>query len=372
MISPLGQIRTPDAWRPVRSLGTVVSAPAAQADTVSMRPRETCPPIASPFLHVPAAADRVTNHHVHSRALSFVTGAMMLGGVLANALAGNLSPVAMATPPTTPVASQSAAVPARQAPPVTLQAVDVSVVETPTVATVAPPAQNVATPETTAPPEKTATPGKAATSEKTATLEKAASAPAQAQAPATAESAPAKAEVPMPPKRPTFDQASSRPAPAAKPAAEKAVSEGKHKLELPEVPKSPIDKLADSLGVSSKLLESSSDTAISSLERLPGSVRTMYKNLDFRYKKLMIEKLHGSTSVLFTEISHKQAFIDGQAMGVDAFNKMHELVGESVQQGKIDGGTGHKLDQAIEAFRHMTREQRAAVVSLLERDVAHH
>ena len=98
----------------------------------------------------------------------------------------------------------------------------------------------------------------------------------------------------------------------------------------------------------------------------------MYKSLDQRYKQLMVSKLHGSTSTLLGEVNHREAFIEGSAMGFDTFDKLKEMLSESVEEGKISSATANKLSQVIESFRHMSRTQRSAVVTLLERDVASH
>lgn len=305
---------------------------AAPTDSLAVSPCDTRPSLPDWRTFVPPSAHRRQGDAARLQATSLLTGVLMMGGAIFSTLAGTLPAIVHAAPP--PVAEMASnRLPTPEKPSLAPQTAASPVHAPKTLLAVEPEVIAAAAPE----------------------------------APR------AHVEVPLPSRRPHFDATptphQAQPETARTATNPRPPAETKSTLKLPPVPTPPLEKLAESLGVSGRLLETASPTAISSLERLPVSVRTMYKNLDDRFKRLMVQKLEGKTSVLFTEISHRQAFIDGQAMGVDAFDKMHELVHENVDSGKIDAGTARKLDQAIEAFRHMTREQRAAVVGLLERDV---
>jgi hypothetical protein len=126
--------------------------------------------------------------------------------------------------------------------------------------------------------------------------------------------------------------------------------------------------LARSFGISSQTLQYSG--ASTALAKLRPEIGEMYKNLKPEHKKLIVDKLHDTSGFLFIQISNRDAFINGSAAGVNAFDEMQSALKENVADKKLDAGTAQKLSEAIDAFRTMTPQQRAAIVSVLEADVA--
>jgi hypothetical protein len=129
-----------------------------------------------------------------------------------------------------------------------------------------------------------------------------------------------------------------------------------------------VEQLADSLGVSSSLLARGQSVAV--LERLPLEARTMYRDMPAKYKRIIVQKLHETSGFLFLQVSHRDAFIQGAVGGTNVFDYMEQELQSKMASGTVDRTTAGVISQTIEAFRHMSAHQRAAVVSLLEADVA--
>lgn len=125
--------------------------------------------------------------------------------------------------------------------------------------------------------------------------------------------------------------------------------------------------LAQSMGVSPNVIGAQS---AGPLQQISPDILSMYREMPAGNKKFINDKLHGSTGFLFIQVSNKQAFIDGSAAGKDAFDHMKGVLAESVKSGKLDSTTAQQLSGAIEQFRTMTPDQRAALVQVLEADVA--
>lgn len=134
---------------------------------------------------------------------------------------------------------------------------------------------------------------------------------------------------------------------------------------------SELKKLGDSLGLQAETLQKVAGKAgvVDSLSVMPGDLREMYRTLDQKYKKEMVEKLQGTTGFLFIQVSNREAFVNGKAAGVDAFDRMQETLKEAVSDGKVATKDAGKLGGLIEGFRSMTSVQRAALVTVMEADI---
>lgn len=108
---------------------------------------------------------------------------------------------------------------------------------------------------------------------------------------------------------------------------------------------------------------------LDALESLPANVLRLYRDLPQAQKRTLVDKLHGSTSVLFTSINHRQAFIKGTAMGRDVFSHMQGQVEKNRERAKLSPQAAAQLTAALNAFRTMTPGTRETIVQLLEADV---
>jgi len=106
------------------------------------------------------------------------------------------------------------------------------------------------------------------------------------------------------------------------------------------------------------------------LSVLPKEMREMYRNLSTEHKKFMNEKLQGSSGFLFIQVSNKEAFIKGEAAGYNTFDEMQKMLKKKLQSREVDQSLAAKLSRSIETFRGMSLAQRAAMVGLLEADMA--
>lgn len=131
-----------------------------------------------------------------------------------------------------------------------------------------------------------------------------------------------------------------------------------------------LDRLARSYGLNPQVLhnvEARGDLA-QVLKILPPQMRDVYKTINQQHKKFIVEKLHGSSGFLFVRVSHRDAFIKGEAAGHNTFDEMQKMLQESVRDGKIDQSMQNRLASAIETFRTLTPQQRSAIVQILEAD----
>jgi hypothetical protein len=130
--------------------------------------------------------------------------------------------------------------------------------------------------------------------------------------------------------------------------------------------------LAHTFGLKADVLQNlpSQDVA-QTLETLPGSAKSAYRELTPQHKQLFFDKLQGSTSVFFVTVNNRDAFVKGSVAGFDTFDQMQKKLDESISAGKIDPNLKPALTSCIEMFRQMSPAQRDAVVHLLEADLGH-
>jgi len=134
---------------------------------------------------------------------------------------------------------------------------------------------------------------------------------------------------------------------------------------------SDLAKLARSYGLDPTVLEKAVDNGeiAGALKILPTEMRQMYRELSGQHKKMIVEKLQGTSGFLFVRVSNRDAFIKGEAMGVNTFDEMEKMLGEKAEEMKLDGALKNKLFRSIQEFRKMTPQQRSALVTLMELDV---
>jgi hypothetical protein len=106
------------------------------------------------------------------------------------------------------------------------------------------------------------------------------------------------------------------------------------------------------------------------LRDIPEAVRQAYRSLSAQEKQEIAQRLQGTSGFLFFTVENRQAFIDGQAGGVDVFDHLRAQLQEQVSSGKLERSAFRRLSQALGSLRTLTPQHRAAIVQLLETDVA--
>lgn len=131
-------------------------------------------------------------------------------------------------------------------------------------------------------------------------------------------------------------------------------------------------RLAQSYGLKTEVLQQVDSThGVADLLRvLPSNMRHLYRGMPAQSKKVLLEQLQGSTRVLVVNVSHRNAFINGEAAGRNVWDEMQRGLSEQFKQKKLDPLSYARLTGAVGTFRDMSPQQRGAFLELLRADVA--
>lgn len=105
------------------------------------------------------------------------------------------------------------------------------------------------------------------------------------------------------------------------------------------------------------------------LHELPTDVMQRYGDMNANQRQAMVRHLSGSTRIAFVTINHKDAFIKGTAMGVDAFPKMKEQLDDDVTDGRLKSSEAEQLKSTLDRVKELSQDQRSTIARfiLLER-----
>jgi hypothetical protein len=127
---------------------------------------------------------------------------------------------------------------------------------------------------------------------------------------------------------------------------------------------------ASRLGVSQEMVDRllENQPLADTLQTLPDTLASQYKELNANQRKVMGELLEGRTAF----ISHRGAFISGRAAGMDAFPKMKGRLDDLVEKGKLTREEADFMKSALDQMKTLTPLQREAIADfiLLERTLA--
>lgn len=97
------------------------------------------------------------------------------------------------------------------------------------------------------------------------------------------------------------------------------------------------------------------------LRKLPPEVSSMYDKMSTKARDDAGKQLAGSTF----GVSHRDAFVTGQAMGMDTFNYMGDSVKKGMAAGKINAKEGEAMLKALPSLRNLSQKQRDAIADML-------
>lgn len=97
------------------------------------------------------------------------------------------------------------------------------------------------------------------------------------------------------------------------------------------------------------------------LRKLPPEVSGMYDKMSTKARDEAGKQLSGSTF----GVSHRDAFVTGQAMGMDTFNYMGDSVKKGMASGKINPKEGEAMLKALPSLRNLSQKQRDAIAEML-------
>ncbi|MBX3170149.1 MAG: peptidoglycan-binding protein [Candidatus Eremiobacteraeota bacterium] len=97
------------------------------------------------------------------------------------------------------------------------------------------------------------------------------------------------------------------------------------------------------------------------LRKLPPEVTGMYDKMSSKARDEAGKQLAGSTF----GVSHRTAFVTGQAMGMDTFNYMADSVKKGIADGKINPKEGEAMLKALPSLRNLSQKQRDAIADML-------
>jgi len=106
----------------------------------------------------------------------------------------------------------------------------------------------------------------------------------------------------------------------------------------------------------------------STLESLPARAMDLYKGASPSEKATLATQIHGHTSVLFSTIDHRQAFISGSAMGRNTFDYLSGQLDDKVKAGTVSAADAARQKNALAALKPLSPSQREAFIRLLEAD----
>ncbi|MBN9417162.1 hypothetical protein ABS71_12755 [bacterium SCN 62-11] len=97
------------------------------------------------------------------------------------------------------------------------------------------------------------------------------------------------------------------------------------------------------------------------LRKLPPEVSGMYDKMSPQARKEAGVQLSGST----WGVSHREAFVTGQAMGMDTFSYMGDKVKKEMAAGTMNAKEGEAMLKALPALRNLSSKQRDAIAEML-------
>lgn len=98
------------------------------------------------------------------------------------------------------------------------------------------------------------------------------------------------------------------------------------------------------------------------LQTLPDTLASRYKELNANQRKVMGELLEGRTAF----VSHRGAFISGRAAGMDAFPRMKGRLDDLVESGKLTRAEADFMKSALDQMKTLTPRQREAIADFIE------
>ena len=102
------------------------------------------------------------------------------------------------------------------------------------------------------------------------------------------------------------------------------------------------------------------------LKSLPDSVIGTFSSLTPGQKMVLTKELYGKSTIVFKTIVHKDAFITGKAMGLDAFPTMLGRIDDHVKKHEVTPAEAKSLKETLEQMKPLSVEQRKAIFSVLE------
>ena len=97
------------------------------------------------------------------------------------------------------------------------------------------------------------------------------------------------------------------------------------------------------------------------LRKLPLAVTGMYEKMSPNARQEAGKQLTGST----WGVSHRDAFVTGQAMGMDTFNYMGDKVKKEMAAGTMNAKEGEAMLKALPQLRALSNKQRDAIADML-------
>lgn len=100
---------------------------------------------------------------------------------------------------------------------------------------------------------------------------------------------------------------------------------------------------------------------LEAFRKLPPQISERYGQLSPRVRQQLFQQLSGST----WGVSHREAFVRGSAMGMDAFKMMGDKLQKAAAEGKISPTEARQLQQDMQQLRALRPEQRSLVAEVI-------
>jgi hypothetical protein len=104
---------------------------------------------------------------------------------------------------------------------------------------------------------------------------------------------------------------------------------------------------------------------VEQLKTLPQDVVARFGSLNANQRRVLGQEIQGKTRFGLVVVQHREAFVKGKAMGMDAFPRMIDKLEEHVKKGSLSAREGAPLIEAVEEMRALTPAQRESIATIL-------
>ena len=130
-----------------------------------------------------------------------------------------------------------------------------------------------------------------------------------------------------------------------------------------EAPSGQMAQQAASMGVSSEMVKHFGNIkqGPQRIKSLLQDVSSNYQSANQRQKDFLYKGFNGKTSVLFVTVSHRDAFIKGEAMGKNIFPMIQEKIDKGINDGKLTLNDANNLKKQVQWASKLTPQERQVV-----------
>ncbi len=126
---------------------------------------------------------------------------------------------------------------------------------------------------------------------------------------------------------------------------------------------SPLFASAQSAGVSSEVIShfQNSESGPGKMQNLLDEVHQNFGSISQRQKDFLSDGFNGKTRILFVTVSHRDAFVKGEAVGKNIFPMIQDKIDQGMNDGKLTLSEANELRDQVQRAEDMTPRERQLV-----------